>query len=206
MIPKLYRGDGDPKGIRKLRELLPQGQFITNYINGGLHKDVYEKPLLDVIGRHVDPAIWPLTPFLSFSETPLTAFRFGTGNMNLQPEESDEFFEVDEPFEFALLTLDPSACSWRVLETGVYEGFYAPSLRKFKIFAGTYRVLLFDVVSIFQRLNGLPEVYQVGFRNALSYKEWLVLPATPIPLDHGVWDNSCILDGACLQVRKMGKV
>lgn len=50
---KLYRGDADRSGIRKLKETIHFGQLQTNLINGGEGRVIREKPLQELIHKHV---------------------------------------------------------------------------------------------------------------------------------------------------------
>src|SRR5882757_9258984 len=82
--PFLYRGDGDPDGIRLLKAKIAHLQFHTNLINSGAGRMIFEKPVEELISKHVS-TVWNTTHFLSFTTEKLTAIRFGINRLS-EPE------------------------------------------------------------------------------------------------------------------------
>jgi hypothetical protein len=195
-IPKyLYRGDSDKSGVRLLKNTLHFNQFQTNLINGGNGREIIEKPILNLIDKHVGIG-WSPTCFLSFSKCEKIAFRFGMhcgiSEVDKEIERCIEYFENDNNWEFVIITIDTQKINWHFLEDGVYEGLYKPSLAEFANLVN-YRIALIDVAQVLQNTDD----YKDSLENALRDEEWLILPATLIPFSNG-YEYSAILDGNCI--------
>ena len=192
----LYRGDADKYGTRKLKLTIDNYQFQTNLINGGEGRMIFEKPLKELIDKHVGVG-WDKTHFLSFSEDVLTAYKYGSGNLSLKSEEIDllydEYYETNSNWDFAIINLDTRKIVWNNIEPGVYEGIYKPQLFKFSRLNTGYRVLLLHVETILKSSVGAKYFTSVG--KAMIDKEWLLLPATTVPLNFNKSEYSAILDG-----------
>ncbi len=199
-IPSLlYRGDRDGKGVRSLRENLDLG-LLTNLIKGGEGRIIFEQPLIDLINNHVKYG-WDKTHFLSFSESKRTAFRFG---IHCEDKEIDELIDsydsydaYDKSWDFAIIELDTTKLIINEIALGVYEGFFKPTLRRFKRISDKYRILLMNVKYILSNFNQDSQ-YEMSIQKAGSDEEWLVLPATDMVLNSGRIEFSAILDGGCL--------
>ncbi|GET20668.1 hypothetical protein [Prolixibacter denitrificans] len=202
-IPRfLYRGDNDHKNKRELKNTLSYYQLQSNLINGGVGREIIEKPLFDLINKHVDTG-WSETHFLSFSESEDIALRLGLhcelDKVVRNFMDYQEYFENDKDWDFALIALDTDKMSLVQVGQGVYEGFYSPSLKEFE-FQLKYRIVLIDVVRCLDNQKG----YEEAKKNSERDREWLVLPATVKQLNFGV-ENSGILDGACIHEIKKYK-
>lgn len=204
-IPQyLFRGDADTNGIRKLRDGLPYNQFHTNLIFGGQGRAIFEEPLKKLIKDHVAIG-WQHTHFLSFTENTTTAYRYGTGNLKLQEEEIDanfiDHYDTTPDWDFALLTLHSEKVKWKQLNEGVFEGSYKPSLTLFSKDYNEYRVILMHVATILAKAND--NAYKDAFTNAVRDTEWLLLPATPVIFNNNQIQYSAILDGSCIDLKKI---
>lgn len=203
---RLYRGDDDQAGIRKLRSTIQHNQYQTNLINGGHGRTIFETPITKLINAHVGVG-WDKTHFLSFSEDILIASRYGSRNLLLSQTELEtdynEYLEDDERWTFALLTFQTDNIDWTMLDQGVYEGFYNPTLRLFRETNARYRVILLDVKTILTGWKDFDASYHKAFSNAVRDKEWLLLPATLISLNGGFHEYSAILDGSVINCKKM---
>lgn len=201
MIPKfLYRGDDDANGERKLRDTIHFKQLKTKLINGGDGRLISHVPLRLLINKHVGMP-WDQSNFLSFSANKQTAIRYGLhgqiGNTEALFESYVEYYENDKDWKFAVMELDTSSIKISMLETGVYEGLYKPSLTKFSQSDNLYRILLIDVAS-FLAASAEADNYVYSIENAERDEEWLVLPATYVTLNNNRSEYSSIFDGACL--------
>lgn len=201
---RLYRGDDDRTGIRKLKSTIHHNQYQTNLINGGEGRIIFETPIIKLINVHVGIG-WNKTHFLSFSEDLLTAYKYGSGNLLLSEIELEdryeEYLEDDEKWAFALITLQTDNIDWKILDKGVYEGFYEPTLR---LFANScYRVVLLDVKTVLSEWKNFDTSYARSYSNAVRDKEWLLLPATIINLNGGIQEYSAILDGRSISSKKL---
>ncbi len=198
MIPKyLYRGDSDSKDVRKLRATIDFSQLQTNLINSGNGREIIERPLLELVDKHVGLG-WAKTHFLSFSEDESVAFRFGLScelhDVESRLSDYSEYLESDREWDFVILKLDTQLITWRQIGNGIYEGF-------FKAFKNNQvnRVICLDV---FKVLIGQPS-YQVSLNLASCDKEWLILPASPVTLNSNITQLSAILSGSCISdIRK----
>lgn len=202
----LYRGDDDRAGIRKLKSTIQHNQYQTNLINGGEGRTIFETPITKLINVHVGVG-WDKTHFLSFSEDILTASRYGSRNLLLSQSELEdhytEYLEDDEKWTFALITLQTDNIDWTVLDKGVYEGFYDPTLRLFENTSARYRVILLDVKTILSGWKNFDASYNKAFSNAVRDKEWLLLPATIVALNGSFHEYSAILDGRPIKCKKL---
>ena len=191
----LYRGDSDLKDKRLLKNTLHHYQLQTNLINGGDGREINEKPLLELINKHVDIG-WENTHFLSFSENKETAIRFGI-NCEIEDVESrfseyNEYFDYEREWDFALITVDTNKISFKKVGQGIYEGYYKPTLTEFRNYI-QYKIFLLNVVECLDGFLG----YDKSKYNAKRDEEWLILPATCKQLNIGI-ENSAILDGGII--------
>jgi len=200
-IPKyLYRGDSDLRNKRLLKSTLHHYQLQTNLINGGEGREITEKPLIDLIDKHVNIG-WEHTHFLSFSECEKTAIRFGI-NCETEDVESkfEEYYQSEQKWDFALITIDTDRISFTPIEIGVYVGFFNPSLSEFSNNT-KYKIFLINVVEYLTIHSG----YEISKFNSTRDEEWLILPATMKQLNYGV-EYSAILDGSIIyEVKKFKK-
>lgn len=203
---KLYRGDADRKGIRKLKETIHFGQLQTNLINGGEGRVIMEKPLQELINKHVGTG-WDKTHFLSFSSDKLTALGYAAGIVggnNLYNElEYAGYYEKNSEYDFVLFTLHTDRVAWNEIENGVFEGLYEPGLLKFSRSSQPYRVILINVEQVLRESGN--NSYHNSLANAIRDKEWLLLPATLTMLNSGRMEYSAILEGACISYEKIKK-
>lgn len=183
---KLYRGDADRNGIRKLKETIHFGQLQTNLINGGEGRIIMEKPLQELINKHVGIG-WDKTHFLSFSSNKITALGYAAGivgdNNSYNEFEYAVYYENNSDYDFVLLTLHPDKVMWNEIEHGVFEGKYKPELLKFSRLGESYRVILINVEQVLR--ESVNNSYQDSLANAKRDKEWLLLPATLTMLNSG---------------------
>ena len=204
---KLYRGDADRNGIRKLKETIHFGQLQTNLINGGEGRVIMEKPLQELINKHVGVG-WDKTHFLSFSSNKFTALGYAAGivgDNNLYNEfDYTGYYENDSDYDFALLTLHTDKVLWNEIEHGVFEGLYEPGLLKFSQSGQPYRVILINVEQVLRESGN--NAYKDSLANAIRDKEWLLLPATLIMFNFGRMECSAILDGACISYEKIKRL
>lgn len=201
---KLYRGDADRSGIRKLKETIHFGQLQTNLINGGEGRAIMEKPLQELIHKHVGIG-WDKTHFLSFSSNKPIALGYAAGiigdnNLYNQFEYADHY-ENDSDYDFVLLTLHTNKVVWNEIEHGVFEGFYEPGLLKFSRLGQRYRVILINVEQVLRESGN--NSYQDSLANAMRDEEWLLLPATLVMLNSDRMEYSAILDCACISYEKI---
>lgn len=191
----LYRGDSDFKNKRLLKNTLHHYQLQTNLINGGDGREINEKPILELIDKHVD-AGWEHTHFLSFSENEKTAIRFGINcefeEVDNRFAEYDEYFDYEAKWDFAIVVIDTNKISITEVGQGIYEGYYKPTLKEFMNHKH-YRIFLLNVVECLDGYSG----HDKSKYNAKRDEEWLILPATPKPLNFGI-ENSAILDGGII--------
>jgi len=202
--PFLYRGDGDRDNRRKLKSTIQHQQYQTNLINGGNGREIFDTPLKELINKHVNFAIgWKTTNFLSFSEEEATAYRYGAQNPDLTSEEIEnnyiEYPGNDDKWIFAILTFETEKVRWNILQPGIYEGFYTPSLFLFEKDTDKYRIILLDVKTI---LAKQPK-FEIAYKNARQDNEWLLLPATTTTFKPGLHEYSAILDGTCITAKKI---
>ncbi|WP_075591664.1 hypothetical protein [Labilibacter marinus] len=172
-IPQyLHRGDNDFKGVRKLRDTINGYQLLTNLLNGGDGRQIKEKPLIDLIDRHVSTN-WSTTHFLSFSENERTSLRFG---LHCEIEEVDNLFieygeygGCENNWDFAIVSIDTGKINWTRIDKGVYKGIY-PSNR----ISNTLKneVILLDVRQILKKYTE----YEKSKINSERDEEWLILP------------------------------
>ena len=204
MIPQyLYRGDSDKRRIRFLRETIDFYQLQTNLINGGNGREITEKPLLELIDKHVTLG-WPKTHFLSFTECERTAFRFG---MHCEIEETEdnmlnysEYFEKEKSWSFAIIKIDTRKIEWKKIDTGIYKGFYSTSLLKFNS-NEKYQITFINVHDVLEE----HEKYLQSIINSKLDTEWLILPTTVITLNNNSNEYSAIFDGSCISEMKKFK-
>jgi hypothetical protein len=200
-IPSLlYRGDDDRKQVRDLKQTLHHSQLQTNLLKGGKGHVIFESPLVELVANHVNPG-WAASHFLSFSEDKQTAFRFG---LHCELEEVDqmlenyvEYYEQEQHWNFALITISTEGINWSPIANGIYHGAYEPGLVKFKNYPGIHKVILINVGEAITSYKDIPGFTTVQ-ANALRDKEWLLLPATEIILNTGKTEYSGILDGNCI--------
>lgn len=201
---KLYRGDADRSGIRKLKETIHFGQLQTNLINGGEGRAIMEKPLQELIHKHVGIG-WDKTHFLSFSRNKLTALGYASGivgdNKLYNEFEYAGYYENDSEYDFVLLTLHTDKVVWREIELGAFEGIYEPELLKFSRSGQPYRVILINVEQVLRESKN--NSYQDSLANAMRDEEWLLLPATLVMLNSDRTEYSAILDCACISYEKI---
>lgn len=201
-MPKmLYRGDSDRENIRALKATIDHRRLQTNLLNGGDGQAVYKSPIHELANKHVGLG-WGTTPFLSFSTNPKVALRYGIScsmeQLDQEFAEHVEYYGDDTKWDFALMSVDMSQITFKLLESGVYEGYYAPCLTLFSRTSGMYRVIVIDVKTVLEKFNHDPG-YIMAIANAARDEEWLILPATTIPLNNGRFhEHSGILDGGCL--------
>ena len=172
-MPKyLHRGDRDFEKVRNLRDTINTYQLQTNLINRGNGRQINEKPLIDLIDRHVSTS-WSTTHFLSFSESERTSLRFG---LHCEIEEVDnlileygEYGGFDNNWDFAIITIDTGKINWTRIDKGVYKGTYPfnSTLNAMK-----KEVILLDVRQILKNYTG----YETSKINSERDEEWLILP------------------------------
>lgn len=199
---KLYRGDADNSGVRKLKDTIRNFQLQTNLINGGHGRDITEYPLKELIKRHVGIG-WRQTHFLSFSSNIVTTFYYGSGKIAEGHSDPTAFYTEcfeDEDYDFALITFHSDRINWKEIEPGIFEGLFTPSLFMFSRLTNNYRIILVDVVTVLTLAHR--NEYKISLANAIRDKEWLLLPATHILLNSNRVEYSAILDGACISYKK----
>jgi len=169
----------------------------TNLLKGGRGHDIFDTPLIDLIGEHVDPG-WATTHFLSFSEEKQTARRFG---LRCSPEEVDrkmehydDYYGDGADWDFAVIEIDPYKVNLMTVAEGLYKGTHEPTLTKFKQYPGFCSMLLIDVVKTALQYPQLSNQHQV-LEYAREDKEWLLLPTSPVLLNGGKVEYSGIFDG-----------
>lgn len=200
-VPKLlYRGDADRNRIRDLKDTLHLYQLQTNLLKGGQGHLIFDTPVIDLVGQHIDPG-WASTHFLSFSEDKTTALRFG---MDCEPDEVESRLENfiadygdEKNWSFAVITIDTTTITWNKMGRGLYYGSYVPGLKKFVTFPGQANVILIDVREALQAYPGYSN-YEKVMLNAVRDKEWLLLPATATILNNKKIEFSGIMDGQCI--------
>ena len=201
MIPrKIYRGDGEPKNIRNLRNSSSRGQYYTNLIKGGIGQKIFSEALMDLVNAHI-LSRFDISHFLSFTESKNSAMRYGlnlmSGDDNAIEECSIPYYDDNYNWDFALLTLNTDLLTFnKEPYPGVYELSYTPQLFEFSRL-GPYKVILIDVS------KALGEMKSESYTTALEYSkydsEWLVLPANIKEFNGGKSEFSGILDGACFE-------
>ena len=203
-IPQyLHRGDSDSKQVRKLRETINHYQLQTNLINLGNGREIKEKPLIDLINKHVAEGN-SKTSFLSFTEVENIAFRFGMNcELNEVEEKKESYFDYYEEqydWDFVITTIDTSKINISKIDNGLYYGDFTPSLEIYKN-CGFYLYLI-NVVEFFTNIEG----FEIAYDLAKGDKEWLILPATNIINDSISNEYSAIIDGGCIhKIRKYKK-
>ncbi len=144
---------------------------------------------------------WDQSHFLSFSANKETAIRYGLhgeiGKTEELFESYVEYYEDDQLWKFAIIELNTSNIKVSMLEKGVYEGLYKPSLTKFSHLNTLYRILLIDVVDFLVSSSEADNI-SYSIANAERDEEWLILPATYVTLNNNHNEYSSIFDGACL--------
>ncbi|WP_375584239.1 hypothetical protein [Cyclobacterium xiamenense] len=191
----LYRGDSDKYSTRNLRTTAPHGYLMTNLNKGGEGRIIDEKPLIDLINRHVDEG-WNTTHFLSFSEDENTAFRFGMHTqLNQVIEKRQNYVEVswDNGWEFVITRINTINLEAKELSPGVYEGKYKTTNPLYAKVLPISRLIIIDVAKFLLGLTG----FDKSKLNSSTDKEWLILPANPIKFVNRI-EYSSILDGGCI--------
>lgn len=139
------------------------------------------------------------THFLSFTESEITAYRFGLHcDRNEQVEDQMQTYrEYDEDgseWHFAIIEINTRMINWNEMAPGVFEGTHLPSLLKFKKYPGICSVMLFNVSEAVKPYTKLPD-YDLVMSNGRRDKELLVLPTTPTKLNNHKIEYTGILDG-----------
>jgi hypothetical protein len=196
---KLYRGDNDRAGKRRLRATLSHGQLDTNLIDGGDGERIFKEPVWRLINEHV-LSVYERSDFLSFTADKNSAFRFGMHAQVISDEMIDQcceyYMEQDNAWDFAILTLDTTHL--RIVDrpaAGIYEARYFPTLLEFQS-QGFFRIFLIDV---HEALNSAGDaIYRTSIEYSRFDDEWLVLPAMPKLFNNGKVQLSAHMDAGCI--------
>jgi hypothetical protein len=198
----LFRGDADKNNVRRLRHSIDHGQLQTNLISGGFGREMFERPLVDIIHKHVGIG-WAKTHFLSFSESEEIALRYGFGvSTHSETDLVSEAIDDDEIWECALIVLDTKRLEIEQIESGLYRAKFKPTLKKFE----NHEFIEILLISVMSALDQHPDRhrFETSLQNAKKDLEWLILPQTPVVFENGVTEYSAILDGGCFsEIRKM---
>jgi hypothetical protein len=147
-LPKyLFRGDADKANQRLLKSTFRSRQLQTNLISGGYGRQIFEEPLVEFVNRHVGIG-WNQSHFLSFSESRLTAIRYGLHlGVDIDPNVEDDIYDDEESWDFVFFTLDVGQMAILKLGDGVFEGRYLPTLTKFQNYSFV-SIVLIDVHTV----------------------------------------------------------
>src|ERR1035437_239256 len=187
MIPKkLYRGDADKKNNRILKKNLRNRLLFTNLISGGIGKDAFNKPLIELVKDHISPG-WDKSHFLSFSELEERAVFYGSNGFE---SEIIPYDEEEDDWNYALLIFDTTQIRiLKVKEKGVYQCSYKASLIEFN---GIFSFILIDTEEYLKSNNILNTNIQL--ENVERDKEWLMLPTNFIYLNNNAVEYSAKID------------
>lgn len=170
MIPsKLYRGDADPNGVRRLQTCFPgsaYGVLRTNLSNGGDGLAFVRASLTDLIVRHVSPG-WSATHFLSFSEHRARALAFAAGAPSRQLIPSNE-------------------SAWDALLVGLDTTRFIESQQ---IGVGLYRC------AFHRRVNGPLPARSIPELIARHYEKATPKPVQVLLVDAVVYFSACLASG-----------
>jgi len=169
----LFRGDGDYRKERDLRNLLSRDLIKTNLVNGGIGREIFELPLIENIRNHVNDK-WKKTHFLSFSEDFERAVTFGKGKGN-ENREYENYYEDDDKWDFIILSIAiEKFLDVKEISPGVYQTYFIPS---FNVFQPRYYLLVIDVNTVLSASPIIDSHYAAALANARRDKEWLIFPA-----------------------------
>lgn len=212
MIPsKLYRGDADPNGVRRLQTCFPgsaYGGLLTNLSSGGDGLAFVKASLSDLIARHVSPG-WSATHFLSFSEhrTRALAFAAGAPSRQLIPSSPSAWgallvgLDTTRFIESQQIGVGLYRCAFhRCLEGPLTtRSFPARIARSYaKANPNPVQVLLVDAIAYFSAsLASGVQGLESALANSRRDAEWLVLPLDAAPEIQG--ERTCVLDDGCIE-------
>lgn len=212
MIPsKLYRGDADPNGARRLQTCFPgsaYGGLLTNLSNGGDGLAFVKASLSDLIARHVSPG-WSATHFLSFSEHRTRALTFAAvaPSRQLIPSNASAWdallvgLDTTRFIESQQIGVGLYRCAFHRRVKGPLPARSIPdwiARHCEKATSKPVQVLLVDAVACFSAglasgIRGLESALANSRRDA----EWLVLPLDAAPEIQG--ERTCVLDDGCIE-------
>lgn len=212
-LPKLiFRGDADPNGRRKLREVFPgsaYGGLLTNLSNHGQGLEIFSQDFQDIVNRHISIG-WNKTHFLSFSCSRDRAIYFagGESKLRLKPSDSDNFdsaifvLNTEKFTDVRLISPGVFLCSYPSKSvTGAQNlpigNSILRALSAFKNPASTSTLLLIDATTYLKQEASSNKMYFLSaLKNAQRDEEWLALP---LDLCEGVpGEFSALLDDGCL--------
>jgi hypothetical protein len=198
LIPeKLYRCDCDPDGKRKLKQTFGKGEILTNLSNGGFGREIFQFPIENLVGQHVNPR-WQQTHFLSFSEDEEIALRYSSSG-----SEYIEYYDNDEAWDFALMVFGKNQIRNKPIKEiaeGIYLCHYTPQLISNQPSAS---IILIDVLKHLKYQASLViGKFDAAITNAKRDKEWLILPASPFR-DNPNELTSKLDEGCFVETRKL---
>lgn len=168
-----------------------RGYLLSNLSNKGSGREIFTKPLVEAVNRHVDLG-WSKTHFLSFSESRDRVMTFAAG-----PEGHNLIPTYEDPWDAAVITLDTDLFdNYQQVEPGVYRCTY-PGQMGAQGQGHPVHVLLIDVVShlrhhICTGHEGLNDALEKATRDS----EWLILPLDPSNGAPG--ELTAMLDDGCI--------
>ena len=186
---RLYRGDTDSKNQRNLRHAVDHGFIMSNLASGGIGRDIFEKPLLHLIDKHVAYE-WNQTHFLSFSEDKNIAISYGNKDGKLVEED----WSSTKDWDFILITLKLNEIE-DIQQVGdcVYKCNYTPTTFEFARLSDKYSLILINVVQTLS-ISSERELYEDSILKSKESREWLLLPATEVPLNFNTIEFSSKID------------
>jgi hypothetical protein len=191
-IPEyLYRGDKDPRGVRKLRSTIPS-YLETNLCDGGYENEIFKNPLKDLINRHIKIG-WAKTHFLSFTECEDIAFNFGTYceiEKDVKKDDYEEYEQSDKDWDFVIVTIDTKKVKFTEIEKGIYKGNFSPIRQEF--LGRDFEIYLINPTEALEDSIG----FDIAKSLAKKDEEWLILPFTYEKIDQECAITSK-LDGGC---------
>jgi hypothetical protein len=194
----LYRGDSDSSGIRLLKDNVNKNQLFTNLINGGQGREIIEKPIIELINKHVNVG-WHYTHFLSFSEEIEVAYKYGLGKNNVNNYFCEEYFKDDRNWTFALIEMFVKEIEITELSKGVFHCKYDSSLL---VSDKKCNILLLDVCRYLEQFNG----FDLSKHNSKRDKEWLVFPAQTVKLKTGNEFSARLDTGNIFRIKRIAEI